>query len=156
MQFVIHNSRHSYTAHNDVGPRSILAKLDVKSAFHLLPVHPTDRHLLAMCWNNQIWFDTCIPYGLQWAPKLFNILVDFLSWTLDKQGISPVIHILDDFLTMGSADSTTCHDNFVTIQTTFQGLGIPLATEFGRLIPLSHIFRDWTGHSLHGSKNAWG
>ena len=53
-----------------LGPGSLLAKLDVKSAFCLLPVHVADRHLLAMRWNNQIYFDTCLPFGLRSAPRL--------------------------------------------------------------------------------------
>ena len=34
-----------------IGPNTLLAKLDIKNAFQLLPVHPTDRHLLAMEWE---------------------------------------------------------------------------------------------------------
>ena len=33
------------------GPNTLLAKIDIKSAFRLLPVHPADRHLLAMEWK---------------------------------------------------------------------------------------------------------
>ena len=32
----------------DTGPGALLVKVDIKHAFHLLPIHPTDRHLLAM------------------------------------------------------------------------------------------------------------
>ena len=31
-----------------LGQGSLLAKVDIKSAFRLLPVHPADRHLLQM------------------------------------------------------------------------------------------------------------
>ena len=31
-----------------LGQGTLLAKIDIKSAFWLLPVHPADRHLLAM------------------------------------------------------------------------------------------------------------
>ena len=112
-----------------LGPGTLLAKLDIKSAFRLLPVHPADRHLLAMHWNKQLYIDTCLPFGLRSAPKLFNILADLLAWILDQQGVSPVLHYLDDFLIMGRADSTTCHNNFAAIQQTCQNLGIPLALE---------------------------
>jgi len=33
-----------------LGRGTLLAKVDIKSAFHLLPVHPADHHLLAMKW----------------------------------------------------------------------------------------------------------
>jgi len=40
-----------------MGPRSLLAKIDIKSAFCLIPVHLADRHLLAMQWDNLILID---------------------------------------------------------------------------------------------------
>ena len=82
------------------GPGTLLAKIDIKSAFRLLPVHPADRHLLAMQWNKQIYIDMCLPFGLRSAPKLFNILADLLSWIVEQKGVSPVLHYLDDFLIM--------------------------------------------------------
>ena len=59
---------------------TMLAKIDIKSAFRLLPVHQADRHLLGMRWKDQIYIDHCIPFGLRSAPKLFNILADLLAW----------------------------------------------------------------------------
>ena len=82
-----------------------------------------------MFWNKKFYIDTCLPFGLRSAPKLLNILADLLSWILDEQGVSPVIHYLDDFLTMGEADSARCHNNFTAIQQIFQNLGISLALE---------------------------
>ena len=35
-------------------PGALLAKINIKHAFHLLPVHPADRHLLAMCWKGDL------------------------------------------------------------------------------------------------------
>ena len=112
-----------------LGPSALLAKIDIKNAFHLLPVHPADRHLLAMEWNNGIYIDTCLPFGLRSTPKLFNILADLLSWILNQKGASPTIHYLDDFLTMGTARSSTCHDNLNIMMNVSKQLGIPLALE---------------------------
>ena len=52
----------------DVGPGSLLAKIDIKSAFCLIPVQPADRHLLAMSWNGSLYIDTCLPFGLRSCP----------------------------------------------------------------------------------------
>ena len=43
--------------------------MDIKSAFKLLPMHPADRHLLAMEWNKGIYVDTCPSFGLRLAPN---------------------------------------------------------------------------------------
>ena len=113
----------------ELGPNTLLAKLDIKSAFRLLPVHPADRHLLAMEWQKSIYVDTCLPFGLRSAPKLFNILADLLSWIIVQRGVSFSIHYLDDFLTMGPPDTDTCQGNLETFLLTCKELGVPLATE---------------------------
>ena len=113
----------------NTGIGTLLAKIDIKHAFRLLPVHPADRHLLAMSWKGDLFIDTCLPFGLRSAPKLFNILADLLSWILQRKGITPLIHYLDDFLTMGQADSTACHNHLTTIKEVCRDLGIPLAIE---------------------------
>jgi len=61
------------------GRNTILAKVDIKSAFRLLSVHTADRHLLEMRWRGNVYIDHCIPFGLRLAPKLFNILADLLA-----------------------------------------------------------------------------
>ncbi|XP_065917618.1 uncharacterized protein [Dysidea avara] len=70
------------------GRGALLAKIDIKSAFRLLPVHPADRHLLSMRWKKQIFVDTCLPFRLRSAPKLFNVLADLLSWVLEQQMVT--------------------------------------------------------------------
>ena len=57
----------------ETGRNTLLAKADIKHAFRLLPVHPADRHLLTMHWNDSLYVDTCLPFGLRSAPKLLQI-----------------------------------------------------------------------------------
>jgi len=114
---------------NQMGQGTMLAKIDIKSAFRLLPVHPADRHLLSMKWNKQIFIDTCLPFGLKSAPKLFNVLANLLSWILEQQQVTPFMHYLDDCLTMGPCDFSVCANNLQIIKDTCSRLGIPLALE---------------------------
>ena len=79
-----------------LGKGTMLAKVDIKSAFWLLPVHPAD---LGMQWQNNTFIDLCLPFGLHCAPKLFNTLADLLTWILKQQGVHMVRHYIDDFLT---------------------------------------------------------
>ena len=90
---------------------TMLAKIDIKSSFRLLPVHPADRHLLGMRWKDQIYIDHCIPFRLRSAPKLFNILADLLARIAQNVGVSYLIHYLDDYLTMRPLASTVCQNN---------------------------------------------
>ena len=83
-----------------LGPGIILAKINIESAFRLIPVHPADGHLLAMEWKGSIYFDTCLPFSLRPVPKPFNVLADLLEWILVNQGATHLLHYLDD-LTLG-------------------------------------------------------
>ena len=113
----------------DTGPNTLLAKLDIKHAFRLLPIHPADRHLLAMKWRQSIYVDTCLPFGLRSAPKLFNILADLLSWISQQRGVTFVMHYLDDFLLIGPPSSPICQHNLDIFTQTCADLGVPLASE---------------------------
>ena len=112
-----------------LGPGSLLAKIDVRSAFRLMPVHPADRHLLAMSWRGARYIDTCLPFGLRSAPRLFNILADLLEWALGAQGAAFLLHYLDDFLTIGPPGSADCGRTLHLIIEVCRYLGIPLALE---------------------------
>ena len=84
------------------GRGALLAKLDVKSAYRNIPVHPDDRYLLGIQWQGKTFVDTCLPFGLRSAPKLFNAVADALEWIIVNEGggvqVEFVIHYLDDFL----------------------------------------------------------
>lgn len=40
-----------------LGPVALLIKVDIKSAYRLIPVHPQDRPLLAVKWKGKIFID---------------------------------------------------------------------------------------------------
>ena len=108
----------------ELGQGCLLAKIDIKSAFRLLPVHPTDRHLLQMVWDDSVY--TCLPFGLRFAPKLFNIAANLLQWAMQQQGVTNIFH---DFLTLGCPSSPKCQNNLNIIKRTCNTLGILLTAE---------------------------
>ena len=112
-----------------LGPGALLAKIDIKSAFRLLPVHPADRHMLGMRWNDGVYIDTCLRFELRSAPKLFNLLADMLAWIAGQNGVSFLLHYLDDFLTIGPPSSPTCQHNLEVLTQICNYLGVPLAFE---------------------------
>ena len=78
-----------------------LAKMDIASAYRMVPVHPGDRPLLAVQWAGQIYFDTRLPFGLRSAPKIFSAIADALQWVFQQKGVTWVAHYLDDYITTG-------------------------------------------------------
>ena len=101
-----------------------MAKLGVKSAYRIVPVHPSYRHLLGM-----MFVDAALPFGLRSAPKIFNALADAVQWMAEQQGIDDIWHYLDDFITCAAAGSGECSANLQLLQDLCDYLGITLATE---------------------------
>ena len=87
------------------GRGALLAKVDIESAYRLIPVHPQDRPLLAMRFEGELFVDPMLPFGLCSAPKIFNAVADALAWILERAGIRHVFHYLDDFIIVGPPDS---------------------------------------------------
>ena len=52
-----------------IGRGTLLAKLDIKSAYCNIPVHLDDRWLLGLKWQGSAYVDTVLPFGLWSAPK---------------------------------------------------------------------------------------
>ena len=63
----------------ELDPHTLLAKVDIKSAFRLLRTCPPGRQEPPSYGMVQQHIDGCLPFGLRSAPKLFNILADLLS-----------------------------------------------------------------------------
>ena len=85
-----------------------MEKLDLESAYHMVPVHQEDRLLLGMKWKNKIWLDTALPFGLRSAPNLFNLLADCLQWIFQKHIPGTVIHYLGDLLFISAPNTKEC------------------------------------------------
>ena len=114
------------------GPGTLLAKLDVSEAYRIIPIHPRDRFLLGMQWNNKLYIDCCLPFGLRSAPKIFNAVADAFEWIIVHQGenvVEFVIHYLDDFLFAGRADAPSCKESLDLALMLCKELGIPVMPE---------------------------
>ena len=112
-----------------LGPGALMAKLDIESAYRIVPVHPDDRHLLGMRWRGETYVDTVLPFGLRSAPKIFNALADALQWICHFHRIVNLDHYLDDFFLMGPPDSLECKRSLRWILDLFARLGVPVAKE---------------------------
>lgn len=82
-----------------------------------------------MEWEGRQYIDPALPFGLRSAPKVFNAIAEALEWILKSQGISCLMHYLDDFVTVGALGSGECLRNMASMSQICQQLGAPLATE---------------------------
>ena len=112
-----------------LGQGTMMAKVDVESAYRIVPVHPGDRHLLGIRWKGDTYVDMALPFGMRSAPKIFNAIADALEWLMKARGISRVSHYLDDFITLGAPGTGECGNNLHEILALCQDLGLPIACE---------------------------
>lgn len=126
----------SYVGVNDAargimerGRGALMAKVDVRSAYRNIPIHPEDRWMMGMLWEGALYVDTRLPFGLRSAPKIFTAVADAVEWILRKEGVNFVIHYLDDFLVIGAPGSQECAAALTTLLRVFARLGLPVAVE---------------------------
>ena len=112
-----------------LGKGALLAKTDIRAAYRLIPVHSHDRYLLGVMWKGKLYIDCALPFGLQFAPKVFNAVADALEWLVRSVGMDKVTHYLDDFAVFGPPGSKECSQNLKAIQSVAERHGIPLAPE---------------------------
>jgi len=113
----------------ELGKGSLIAKIDIKSAYRLIPVSPADRHYLGMLWNGNVYVDAKLPFGLRSAPKIFNAVADALEWCTASEGVEVIFHYLDDFAVLGAPESEQCSQDLGTLKRVCSELGVPLAPE---------------------------
>ena len=95
-----------------LGKGALMAKVDLKSAFRMVPVCRNDWELLGMKWREAYFVDTCLPFGLRSAPYLFNQFAEALQWILQHNYcLQWLIHYLDDYLIVGAHTAVASTSN---------------------------------------------
>ena len=78
-----------------------MAKSDIKSAFRLIPVHPSDYPKLGFTYKGKYYYDKCLAQGCSSSCRIFERFSTALEWILkEKFGVENVCHVLDDFMFM--------------------------------------------------------
>ena len=106
-----------------------MAKIDIKDAYRLIPVHPQDRRFLGISWQGTVYVDCQLPFGLASAPAIFSAVAQALEWILRARGVRHIIHYLDDFLILGAPNSPECANALDITLHTCAELGVPLAPD---------------------------
>ena len=112
------------------GRGALMGKVDIKSAYRIIPVHPSDRYLLGTCWQGDYYLDLALPFGLRSAPAIFNSLADLFHWCLvNNWNVLDLLHYLDDYFTLGPPLSDICASRLKAIDQAATEIGIPLSPD---------------------------
>ena len=113
-----------------LGKGARMAKVDLKSAFRMVPVRKQDWQYLGIKWRDKFYVDTCLSFGLRSAPYLFNQFADALEWILQENyGLQWLIHYLDDYFLAGPPNSTSCDNHLRFFLKVCKLLGFPIAMD---------------------------
>ena len=63
-----------------LGKGCFLAKTDIKSAFRIIHVAPSDFPLLGMEWQGKFYSDKCLPMGCSSSCNIFETFSTALEW----------------------------------------------------------------------------
>jgi hypothetical protein len=83
-------------------------KRDTKDAFRYIPLAPNIQWLLGFRWENQLYDETCLPFGLPTAPLYPTFFAEGFHWILQSYlnwGLPA--HYLDGFIRVIPHDVAT-------------------------------------------------
>lgn len=88
-----------------------MAKVDIESAFRIIPVSPADRPMLGFRWRGQYFMDAVLPMGCSSSCAIFECFSTALEWVAKvKLGVTEMVHIIDDFLILSHSEEKCHHD----------------------------------------------
>ena len=116
-------------AMHTLGPGDQLAKIDIRHAYRIIPVHPEERPFWALSWQDRVYAECQLAFGLASVPAIFSVVAEALEWILRRRGVCRVLHYLYDFLLMGAPGSRECSYALATTFSTCEELGVPLAMD---------------------------
>ena len=108
---------------------ALMAKVDLKSAFRMVPVRHEDLELLGIYWRDHYYVDTCLSFGCRSAPFLFNQFATAIHWILAENYQANLNHYLDDFFLIGPPDTPKCAQSVQDMLQLCSTLGVPVAMD---------------------------
>ncbi len=83
---------------NQVGQGCSLIISDIKDAYKIIPIKPSDVPKCGIFWQGKYYFDLTLAMGCRTSAKIFESFATAFEWILKhKFGFSHPHHVLDDF-----------------------------------------------------------
>jgi len=101
------------TLRHMIRPRDFLIKIDIKDAYHHIPIHPADQRYLAFHWRKRNYKFRAMPFGLSSAPRIWTKLMGAVLEPLRAQGIRLTYYIDDICLLATSIEEAQKHSQIV-------------------------------------------
>ena len=105
------------------GKGSLLYKIDLSRAFRHVKIDPKDYNLLGL-YSENIYFDSCLPFGFKFGSAIFQKLSDAVRHILSKFGFQ-VTNYIDDII--GHSVVSKAKESFDTLHKLLKELGFDIS-----------------------------
>ena len=107
-----------------------LAKVDIKSAYRNIPIHPRSQEATGLQWTfengEHVYFYDCkLPFGGRASPYIFHRISQAIKRMMIRLGFSKIVAYLDDFLLIGESYEE-CLSAWQEMKELLSKLGLPL------------------------------
>lgn len=126
-----------YDAINMVTDGCYMATVDLKDAYHSVPMAEKHRKFLKIEWEGQLWQYTALPFGLRCGPYNFTRIVKPLLAYLRNSGLKSICY-LDDLLLLGGSREE-CNMNVQETVRLFAETGFVINLEKSVLTPSQRV-----------------
>ena len=114
-----------------------MIKIDLQDAYMSVPVAPKSRSLLVFIFNGKIYHFKVMPFGLNFAPRIFTKLFKPILRLLRSQGMLLIIYLDDILLIAPTADLCLAQGKF--LMKLLQDLGFLVNMNKSVLTPTQRI-----------------
>ena len=110
------------------GKGTKLCKFDIRNAFKICPVLPSQWPLFCFKWETFYYFYVRLSFGCRSSPKIFDNISSAICFIAEHNyKVKHILHLLDDFLTIDPPDYDA--ERTMAIMTLiFNRLNVPLAS----------------------------
>ena len=98
-----------------------MASIDIRHAYHTIPIAEEHQKFLRFIWKGKIFQYTCLPFGLSSAPRIFTKILKPVFAKLRMIGFVNISYI-DDILLMGNSEDD-CNLNVEQTRLSLEKLG---------------------------------
>ncbi len=117
---------------------SYAASIDIKSCYTNIKLHEDYRPYCCICWRDQFYIFTKVPFGIKCAPACCQTVTKALS------GEATLLY-LDDYLILGRSEAEM-HEKIAKQQITLEGNGLPISVQKACLTPKQEL--EYCGYHL--------